>query len=565
MITAWMLYAVVVGGLLGAGSFALEKLQRSHGLPARWTWAGAILLSIGWPLGHWMLENRPVAVPLAPIPDVPVVTLAEIPMKALTLEPVAVELSSQSFLRLLDGPMFVAWAVATGLLALFFAFLFLRTHTLRTQWRKGRAGGQAVLFSDEWGPAVVGFLEPQIVLPNWCQDMDDWALRFILDHELEHVRAGDLRLIILSGVLPVLFPWNIPLWWQLARLRTAVEGDCDLRVMGRNPGQVRPYVDLLLDVGKRSTRGRPLAAMLSEPYETLKRRIRIMTMPMPKKPWVKGGLLAGFGAITVALACWAPGPTDASNDEGVVTAEEASAGDVGLDQERAVIPTFTPYTVIPSLKNPEEVVTALEREYPPALKAEGIGGEVRVWLFIDEQARVQRVTVNQSSRHKALDDAAVRVANTVEFTPALNRDQPKPVWVSLPIVFTTDESFQAAVPDAEGSRGRTVSSGINVPQTGEVGEVAGTAIDEATGQPLPHTQVFVAGTGRGTLSDQDGRFLIESVPAGDWEIVAIMIGFSRELETVTVPVDGRAEVNFGLQPTAIDLEALVVRGSSEDG
>jgi hypothetical protein len=45
-------------------------------------------------------------------------------MKALTLEPVAVELSSESFLRLLDGPMMVAWALATGVLALFFRLSF---------------------------------------------------------------------------------------------------------------------------------------------------------------------------------------------------------------------------------------------------------------------------------------------------------------------------------------------------------------------------------------------------------------------------------------------------------
>jgi len=56
-----------------------------------------------------------------------VVTLSEIPMKALTLEPVAVELSSQSFLRLLDGPMMVAWAVATGLLALPLSSSFVPT------------------------------------------------------------------------------------------------------------------------------------------------------------------------------------------------------------------------------------------------------------------------------------------------------------------------------------------------------------------------------------------------------------------------------------------------------
>lgn len=568
MITAWMLYAVVVGGLLGAGGLALEKLQRTHGLPARWTWAGAIILSIGWPLGHWALEHRPLSVSAVPLPDVPVVALSEIPMKALTLEPVVVELSSESFLRLLDGPIMVAWALATGVLTLFFAFLFLRTHTLRTHWRRGKADGQSILFSDEWGPAVVGFVQPQIVLPNWCQEMDDWALRFILEHELEHVRAGDLRLIILSGVLPVLFPWHIPLWWQLARLRTAVEGDCDLRVIGRNPGQVRPYVDLLLDVGKRSTRGRPLAAMLSEPYETLKRRIRIMTMPLPKKPWVRGGLLAGAVAISVALACWAPGPTDAQNGEDSATVEDVSPGAVGLDRERSALPAFTPYTVIPSIKNPEEVVAALAREYPPVLKAEGIGGEVGMWLFVDEESRVQRIRVNQSSGYKVLDDAALGVANIVEFTPALNRDKRMPVWVSLPIVFTTDEGFALEDPESgsvAAGQGRTV--GMVPPEVvatvpGLTGVILGTAFDEATDQPLPGAQLLVAGTGRGTLSNQNGQFVITDVPSGERELFAVVVGYGQIRQRIVVETQASTEVEVRLEPTAIELTPLVVRGTA---
>ena len=59
MITAWILYAIGVGALFGVGALALEKLLRTHRLPTRWIWAGAILLSIGWPLVHWAWENRP--------------------------------------------------------------------------------------------------------------------------------------------------------------------------------------------------------------------------------------------------------------------------------------------------------------------------------------------------------------------------------------------------------------------------------------------------------------------------------------------------------------------------
>lgn len=100
-------------------------------------------------------------------------------------------------------------------------------------------------------------------------------------------------------------------------------------------------------------------------------------------------------------------------------------------------PVFTPFTVRPDIKNRSEIARAMEREYPPLLRDAGIGGTVNVWFFIDETGEVQRVMVTESSGHKALDDAAVKVGEIIEFTPALNRDKQVPVWISLPITFTT--------------------------------------------------------------------------------------------------------------------------------
>jgi periplasmic protein TonB len=100
-------------------------------------------------------------------------------------------------------------------------------------------------------------------------------------------------------------------------------------------------------------------------------------------------------------------------------------------------PTFTPFTVRPDIRNRSELQRALEREYPPLLRDAGIGGTVQVWFFIDDEGKVQRTEVNISSGHKALDDAALKVADIIEFTPALNRDKRVPVWISLPITFTT--------------------------------------------------------------------------------------------------------------------------------
>jgi protein TonB len=103
----------------------------------------------------------------------------------------------------------------------------------------------------------------------------------------------------------------------------------------------------------------------------------------------------------------------------------------------AAAPTFTPYTVAPEIKNLSDVTRALEREYPAILRDAGIGGTVQVWFFIDEGGRVQNKRVNVTSGHQALDDAALRVAEVFEFTPALNRDKRVPVWVSFPITFQT--------------------------------------------------------------------------------------------------------------------------------
>jgi periplasmic protein TonB len=98
-------------------------------------------------------------------------------------------------------------------------------------------------------------------------------------------------------------------------------------------------------------------------------------------------------------------------------------------------PTFTPYTVAPSILNRDEVVRAMVREYPSLLRDAGIGGTVRVYFFIDENGQVQDTRIDQTSGHQALDNAALAVAGVYRFSAALNRDKKVPVWVSFPITF----------------------------------------------------------------------------------------------------------------------------------
>lgn len=104
-------------------------------------------------------------------------------------------------------------------------------------------------------------------------------------------------------------------------------------------------------------------------------------------------------------------------------------------RDLSAAPTFTPFTVAPQIMNRQEVVRAMEREYPPLLRDAGIGGTVNVYFFIDEDGRVQDFRIDESSGHQALDEAALAVADVYQFSAALNRDKKVPVWVSFPITF----------------------------------------------------------------------------------------------------------------------------------
>ncbi len=108
-----------------------------------------------------------------------------------------------------------------------------------------------------------------------------------------------------------------------------------------------------------------------------------------------------------------------------------------VETDISAAPVWTDVDILPVLKNSEEVQRALTREYPPLLRDAGIGGTTVVWFFINETGGVVKTEVHTSSGHKALDDVALKISHLYEFSPAINRDKPVPVWVSLGINFQT--------------------------------------------------------------------------------------------------------------------------------
>jgi protein TonB len=107
-------------------------------------------------------------------------------------------------------------------------------------------------------------------------------------------------------------------------------------------------------------------------------------------------------------------------------------------EDRAAIragPVFTPMTERPEITNRNEVVAALMQEYPPPLRGAGIGGRAVVWFYIIETGQVLDARISRTSGNAELDQAALKVAAIIRFTPARDGNGPVPVWIEVPITF----------------------------------------------------------------------------------------------------------------------------------
>ena len=104
------------------------------------------------------------------------------------------------------------------------------------------------------------------------------------------------------------------------------------------------------------------------------------------------------------------------------------------------------------------------------------------------------------------------------------------------------------------------------PANGEYGRIVGHVFSTRTGDALPSVQVFIAGTGIGTLTSPDGRFVLRNVPIGTHSLQTEMIGYgSKIVSDVVVEGGDPAVVDISLEPQAIELAGLTVSVEAERG
>lgn len=94
------------------------------------------------------------------------------------------------------------------------------------------------------------------------------------------------------------------------------------------------------------------------------------------------------------------------------------------------------------------------------------------------------------------------------------------------------------------------------------GTVTGMVTDAASQRPVGSVQVYLVGTGLGTLSRDNGRFTILNVPPGDYTVRAERIGFTGVDAQITVGVGATVQQDFAMSAQALGLDEIVVTGTA---
>lgn len=312
--TSWLMYAVLVSGLLTLAALLTERMLHALGRPVRWVWSAAMVASVGLPalLGLAAARTRGSgAVEPSPLSG-------EGPALQLTL--VWPDLAGPG--QVLEPWVLPVWTVSSFVLAALLLAGIARLRLRAARWPTVRLPEGEALLSEDFGPALIGGIPARVVLPRWALHLGPRRLRMIMAHEEEHLRAGDVPLLLGGALLVAVAPWNPFAWVQLRRLRAAVELDCDRRVLGRGMAPAA-YARLLLDLAA-GPRGRilPWAALATHP-SLLERRLTMIVCGTKR---VSRPVVAGFGFLAAALvflACKADAPPLAPDASAETVVQEA--------------------------------------------------------------------------------------------------------------------------------------------------------------------------------------------------------------------------------------------------
>lgn len=359
MIAAAMAFSVTVAVLLSGAAHAMEKTAALCRFPRRRVWALALLSSWIFPLAMLLHANRNPVEPTVTTQPAPAPSIGSVFTRPRYVES-AISSSHWPTQPELDEMLSIGWGLTSCGLVMVWATAAFRLNRRAKGWPVIVINGSAVSITELFGPAVLGYLHPRIVMPSAMLGQPDAVRSIALKHEQSHIAARDPEMLLVALVLVLLAPWNIALWWQLHRLRFAIEVDCDARVL-KEGVEPAAYGETLLSISQQSGPVPLGMVALTEPTSQLERRVRIMmTGPVRYRKALTGLSLAiATSLVLVATGLSAPATSNSS----------------------AVLLKPPPgYAGAP----PEKFVALIRERYPALANHSDVGTPVLLVLFNDD-------------------------------------------------------------------------------------------------------------------------------------------------------------------------------------
>lgn len=411
MIAAWMLYAMAVTGAVALAALAAERALSLYRLPVRGVWLAGIL-------GGLIL---PALAVVLPAPAASSGSLVNVLLPAVWVTPSGALTQVGTLADSLDAVLLGVWGLTSIVLLVSLGGSLLRLRRERHRWGRRDVAGWPVLVSPDLGPALVGVSSGSIVVPPWFFDLPAETQRLALLHEREHLEAGDTRLLALGLSVAALVPWNLVIWWQVRRLRAAVELDCDHRVLRAGVSR-RVYAAALLDVGERSLPVGLLRPALAEPKSLLSRRIGAMFTKRIRARGLNAVVYAAAAALLLMVACEAPVPDRAAQDPTGVPVGAVASGEVFPEDA-------------PGLEPPERL-SFPRPAYPKLLLEAGVEGRVLSRFIIGTDGRAEPGSIEIVEASHGAFEAPVRHAiEGAVFRPGRMNGEAVRVLVRMPLRF----------------------------------------------------------------------------------------------------------------------------------
>lgn len=127
-------------------------------------------------------------------------------------------------------------------------------------------------------------------------------------------------------------------------------------------------------------------------------------------------------------------PEDVTIESTTIDFEEAPPPPPAAEEDE--VPEFVPYD------KPPQATKQVQPKYPEIARKAGIEGIVILRFVIDLEGKVVEKTIKvqkNTTGNSGCVEAAMEALKQYQFTPAMQRDKPVKVWISLPFRFSLNK------------------------------------------------------------------------------------------------------------------------------